>query len=175
MTSTLKKILAGTTGLALAASAVPVGAQDYRHYDDDGGIGAGEIIAGAVVLGGLAAILSGRDRDRDRYDDRYDRRYNSRYNRGLSERQMIERCVYAAERDASRYGSANVTEIEEIDRDGYTLRVEGDIEVYQGRSRYDRSSRYGRYDRNTDEGEFECRIDRNGRILMLDFDDLRYR
>jgi len=170
MTKTVKKILAGTTGLALAASAVPAGAQDYRHHDDDDGISAGEIIAGAVVLGGLAAILSGRGNDR--YDDRYDRRHDPRYRRGLSERQMIERCVHAAERDASRYGSANVTEIEEVDRDGYTLRVEGDIEVYQGRSRYDR---YSRYDRNTDEGEFECRIDSNGRILMLDFDDLRYR
>src|SRR3546814_1628848 len=41
------------------------------RYDDDG-IGAGEIIAGAVVLGGLAAILaSAGDRNDYRYRDRY--------------------------------------------------------------------------------------------------------
>src|SRR3546814_16918432 len=46
-------------------------ADDAANY---GGIGAGEIIAGAVVLGGLAAILSSSDNDRyDRSDARYRR------------------------------------------------------------------------------------------------------
>src|SRR3546814_9937342 len=64
---------AATAGAMLIGSA-PAMARD--RYDDDG-IGAGEIIAGAVVLGGLAVILaSAGDRRDDRCRDRYrDRRY----------------------------------------------------------------------------------------------------
>ncbi len=58
MNWTKAAIGAATAGAML--SATPALARDrYDHRDRDG-IGAGEIIAGAVVLGGLAAILSAR-------------------------------------------------------------------------------------------------------------------
>src|SRR3546814_16305897 len=71
---------ADTAGAMLLGIA-PAMARD--RYDDDGS-GAGEIIAGAVVLGGLAAILaSAGDRRDDRYRDRYrDRRYGHGYDYG---------------------------------------------------------------------------------------------
>src|SRR3546814_7224139 len=85
------------------------------RYDDDG-IGAGEIIAGAVVLGGLAAILaSAGDRRDDRYRDRYrDRRYGHGYDYGRygNSRSAVNQCVAAAERSASRYGRADVRSAE---------------------------------------------------------------
>ena len=45
-----------------AVSATPAMADDRR---DGGGIGAGEIIAGAVVIGGIAALAGAFDGDRD--------------------------------------------------------------------------------------------------------------
>src|SRR3546814_2634748 len=105
------------------------------RYDDDG-IGAGEIIAGAVVLGGLAAILaSAGDRRDDRYRDRYrDRRYGHGYDYGRygNSRSAVNQCVAAAERSASRYGRADVTQVTRIDRkrDGY--KVKGRLVVRDG-------------------------------------------
>src|SRR3546814_16525709 len=83
------------------------------RYDDDG-IGAGEIIAGAVVLGGLAAILAsaGGRRD-DRYRDRYrDRRYGHGYDYGSHGkcRSAVKQCGVAAERSARRHGRAGSTQ-----------------------------------------------------------------
>ncbi|PKP96186.1 MAG: hypothetical protein CVT76_07440, partial [Alphaproteobacteria bacterium HGW-Alphaproteobacteria-15] len=60
-----------------AATATPAMADDYR---DRGGIGAGEIIAGAVVIGGIAALAGAFDGDRN--DRRYayrDRDYRGGY------------------------------------------------------------------------------------------------
>ena len=74
MTKTL--LGAGAAAAALVSVTVPAQARDRhdRNRDRDS-ISAGEIIAGAVVLGGLAAVLSsgnnGRN-DRRGYDDRYD-------------------------------------------------------------------------------------------------------
>src|SRR3546814_20135803 len=83
---------AATAGAMLIGSA-PAMARD--RYDDDG-IGAGEIIAGAVVLGGLAAILaSAGDRRDDRYRDRYrDRRYGHGYDYGRygNSRSAVNQC-----------------------------------------------------------------------------------
>jgi hypothetical protein len=70
---------AGAAAAALVSVAAPAQA---RHGDGDR-IDAGEVIAGALIIGGLAAVLSGGDRDRDRgYDDRgyndRDGRYDNR-------------------------------------------------------------------------------------------------
>lgn len=175
-TSKFTKIALGTAAAGMmAATAVPAQAND--RYDRRGdGISAGEVIAGVVILGGLAAILSGGNRDRDR-DYRggtygYD---NNDYNRSrYGSRQAVEQCVAATRQEARRYsrGQVQVTDISDIDRNrnGYTIR--GRLQVqdnYRGRSnRYD--SRYdSRYDnrRGYDNGSFRCKI-RNGRVVDVD-------
>ena len=182
-------VAAGAMALSAAA---PASAQDrYRDYDDDR-IGAGEVIAGAVILGGLAAILSS-NRNRDyRYDDyRYnDRNYRDRgdyYRNGYdgygrnSSRRAVESCVRAAEQTAQRYlGSrAEVYEIRDIDRERRGYEIEGRIAVRDDyrysnrRSRYDYRD-YRRNSRNNgwDEGRFKCDY-RNGRVVDIDFSGIR--
>ncbi|WP_370516073.1 hypothetical protein [Novosphingobium sp. Gsoil 351] len=129
----------GAAAAALVSTASPALARD-RHD----GIDVGDVIAGAVVLGGIAAVAGaiGNDRDRGysygyptggyndsyRYDDRYG--YNNRYDRygyrNGNPRQAIEQCVATAENQASRYsyGRADVTDIRAVDRNsrGYTVR-----------------------------------------------------
>ncbi|MBE1527514.1 hypothetical protein GGC65_001970 [Sphingopyxis sp. OAS728] len=163
---------------AATAGAMLIGATPAMARDRDGdGIGAGEIIAGAVVLGGLAAILSSSDNDRyDRYgrDGRYDDRYRGRYDNDArygygydygrygNSRSAVSQCVNAVERGSRRYGRTDVTEVTSIDRkrDGY--RVKGRVIVNDGwRGRWGRGGSY-------DKGKFTCDI-RYGRV-----DDIRF-
>jgi hypothetical protein len=137
-----------TGGIATAAigAMALAGATPAQARDRDRNIDTGDIIAGAVIIGGIAAIASAaskKDRHRDypdyrgtRYNDRnYNRGYNGkvRYNDGFQNgRQAAERCVHAAERQARRFGGfnyANVTEIRDVDRTRYGYRVKGRIEV----------------------------------------------
>ena len=158
----LSKAVIGTVaaGAMALTSAAPAMARD-RHGD---GIGAGEVIAGALIIGGIAAIASAasndRDRDRDRYGydntySRYGYRDRNDYNRRGDPRQAVEMCVRTAERAAQRssYGRANVTDIRDIDRTRFGLRVQGRIVVENG----------GRWRSNTDRGRFTCFVDR-GRV-----------
>jgi len=175
-----KKALIGTAAAgAMAVSATPAMANDYHgnHYKKDR-IGAGEVIAGAVILGGLAAILASskkKDRHYDRgyhgnrgyhgsrghrgsgYDNGYS--YKTSYRRGGG-RKAVKRCI----RRAERYAGGKVTEIRDIDRTRYGYKVKGRIVVkdgYRG-SRYDRRASY-------DRGRFTCYVE-NGRIA-----DIRYK
>ena len=162
---------------AMVMSATPAMARD--RYDRDGN-SAGEIIAGAVVIGGLAAILSASDNDRygDRYDGRYRDDYRGRYdndprygygydyNRYGNSRSAVSQCVSAVERSGSRYGRADVTQVTSIDRkrDGY--KVKGRVVVRDGYG--GRWGRGGYYDK----GKFSCDV-RYGRIHDIDFSGLR--
>ena len=127
------------------------GWRDYRGYGGYGGyrghrrhrdgIDGGDLLAGILVIGGIAAIASAaskkaRDRrydDRDyrsenpRYDDRRsDRREDSRYDRGSGDMELaINACSDAAERQAGR--DARVATIESVVRDGSGWRVEGEL------------------------------------------------
>lgn len=182
----MSKALVGTVaaGAMAMASASPAMAQSrYDHRDDDG-IDVGDIIAGALIIGGIAAVASAAGRDRDyRYDDRgrYDDRYRGRhYDRRGNARSAVEQCVYAAERTANRYsygGRSQVTDIRDVDRkrDGYKVR--GRIAVNARNNDWRRgwgndyrgwNSRYSGYDA----GKFTCRI-RYGRVVDLDFDGIR--
>ena len=151
-----------------AASATPAMADDHR---DRGGIGAGEIIAGAVIIGGIAALAGAFDGDRNdrRYDYR-DRDYRGdRYDRGGwgfrgGPRAAVDRCVRAAENQARRFGGyryADVVDVRDIDRTRDGFRVRGRIEVGGGWNR-----------RGADRGRFTCRIDGRGAPLV-DFGGIR--
>lgn len=188
MTKTLKAIAkggiaTGAVGAMALASATPAQADD-RHRNK---IGAGEIIAGAVILGGLAAIASSSKRDRHYgYDDR---RYRSDYRRGGNPRRAVEKCIRAVERDARRsgYRFADVTQIRDVDDTRYGWKVKGRLEVANRgygrerdyrRDRYDRYDRYNRYDRHNgqyrrgDDGKFTCYVER-GRVADIRYKGLR--
>ncbi|WP_411339642.1 hypothetical protein V6U71_17545 [Sphingopyxis sp. J-6] len=176
MTKLTKAAIGAATAGAMLMSAAPAAARD--RYDRDG-ISAGEIIAGAVVIGGLAAILSSGDNDRydryDRYNDRYNDRYGGRYNdprygydynRYGNSRSAVSQCVSAVERGSSRYGRTDVTEVTGIDRkrDGY--KIKGRVVVRDGYG--GRWGRGGYYDK----GKFSCDI-RYGRVQDIRFSGLR--
>ncbi len=172
----LKTAFVGTAAAtAMAVSATPAMAKDY----DRGGISAGEVIAGAVVLGGLAAILSSGKKDKysnSYYDDDYrDRRYSDRryrdgrYGYGdrkrIRPRRAVNKCVRAAERKASYYGRADVTQIRDVKRTRYGYKVKGRIVVKDGNRGYRRS-----YDR----GKFTCYVE-GRRVSGVRLKDLRHR
>ena len=148
---TLAKTLVATAaaGAMAVSSASPAFARD-RH---DGGIDAGDVIAGALVIGGIAAIAAAAsDNDNNRYDNArygygrdysYDRAgydgygrdgYGRGYGRGGwggNPRQAVEQCVRAAERDAGRfsYGRADVTDVRSVRETRYGYEIRGRIAV----------------------------------------------
>lgn len=153
-------VLGAIAATALTATSVtPAMARDQRDRD---GIGAGEIIAGAVVIGGIAALAGAFNGDRDRSDYRYDRgnRYDrgDRFGFGINPRVAVDRCVRAAENQARRsgYRYADVIDVRDIDRtrDG-GFRVRGRIDVGGG---WDR--------RGNDRGNFNCYVDGRGAPLV---------
>ncbi|QDH36157.1 hypothetical protein E2E27_09625 [Porphyrobacter sp. YT40] len=160
-------VLGAVAATALtAASVTPAMARDR----DRDGIGAGEIIAGAVVIGGLAALAGAfdGDRDRDRWDrrdyrgDRWDR--GGRYGYGINPRTAVDRCVRAAENQARRFGGyryADVIDVRDIDRTRNGYRVKGRIDVGGGWNR-----------RGSDRGNFTCHLDGRGAPL-IDFSGVR--
>lgn len=179
-------IATAAVGAMALAGATPVQARDRHHHDK---IDAGDIIAGAVILGGIAAIASAASKNRDGYsyrdrDYRHGDRYGYDYGRG-SARKAVERCVRAVERDARRagYRFADVTEIRDVDRERRGWEVKGRLVVdgkrgyghYNTRyDRYDRYDRKGHYDRgyDRDAGRFTCDIER-GRVVDIDYRGIR--
>lgn len=154
---TLTKALVGT----VAAGAMAVAAASPAHARD--GIGAGEIIAGALIIGGIAAIAAASDNDKADYGYRGDR-YG--YGRGDS-RSAVDMCVRSAQSAANRYsyGRARVTDIRNIDRkrDGYNVK---------GRIVVDDRGRDWRRSRGYDSGSFTCKV-RYGRVVDIDFKNIR--
>lgn len=182
---TISKALAKASVTTLAAgamamtSAAPAAARDRHHGD---GISAGEVIAGAVILGGIAAVLSSgkKDRyyDRDyRYNDRH-YGYNDNFRRGRGSRAAIEKCVRAVERDARRagYRFADVTQIRDVDRERRGWEVKGRLVVDGQRGygyRYRDAYRYNdRHYRGSDSGKFTCDV-RRGRVVDIDYRGIR--
>ena len=188
MTRNIKTIAQGgiataTLGAMALAGATPAQARDRN----DDGISVGDVIAGAVIIGGIAAIASAASKDRG-YDYRDGRYYgrdgyrgNDRYGYRGNPRSAVQQCVNAARSDARRYGyrHAQVTDIRDVDDTRYGWRVKGRMVVdqnYRG-GRYDRYGYRDRYDRHQrwndrDSGSFTCHIDR-GRVARLDFSGIR--
>ncbi len=195
---TFTRTLAGT--LAAGALAVSSAAPAVARDRSGGGIDAGDVIAGALVIGGIAAVASaasdgGRDRyayGRAGYGDRYgyDRSgYGGShgYDRGGGNpRQAVERCVREAEQTAGRYsrGHADVTYIRSVRDTRYGYKVVGRIAVNSsGRVWRTGDRAYGNgwngdYRgwnsnlRGYDAGSFECRVEQ-GRVVDLDFNGIR--
>ena len=191
---TFTKTLVGTVaaGAMAVSAAAPASAQnrDYRHDRD--GVSAGEVIAGALIIGGIAAAVSAGSNGRYDRDYRYDRsgypngsygndgRYGNYY--GGNPRQAVEQCVYAAERQAGR--RADVTDIRDVRQTRYGYEVRGRIAV-NGSNRGWRNgdSNYGQGWNNDyrgwnsnlrgyDSGSFKCRYER-GRVYDIDYSGIR--
>jgi hypothetical protein len=195
--TTMKTLTKALLGTGAAAAAMVSAVQPAAARDRHDGISAGDIIAGAVVLGGIAAVAGAiGDNDRDRYGysygeqydryDRYDRSGYNGYNGYNNPRQAIEQCVYAAEQSAGRYsyGRADVTDIRDVDRTRYGYTVRGRIAVNSsGRGWRNGDPIYGRgwnrdyrgYNsglRGYDSGSFKCKVE-YGRVVDIDFNNIR--
>jgi len=168
MTKMKKALVGAAAATAMAVSATPAMANNgYGHKNDR--IGAGEVIAGAVILGGLAAILSSKNKNDRYYDGRRGNRgydngygYKTSFNR-RGGRKAVKRCI----RRAERYAGGKVTDIRDIDRTRYGYKIRGRIVVKDGYR-----GRYGspQYDR----GRFTCYVE-NGRIADVRFRGLNNR
>ncbi|WP_338244127.1 hypothetical protein [Aurantiacibacter hainanensis] len=134
----------------------PAEANQWRRYRGhrhrDRGIDAGDVVAGVVVLGALAAIIgsANSNRDRDRYeprrqDIRYDRDrdYDSRGIEGA-----VDMCV-----DEVEYRDSRVESVDRADRSASGWNVEGVL----------------------DNGErWTCFIDNGGQIRSIDYGSVAY-
>lgn len=189
---TFSKALVGTAAAAAVAvsSATPAVARDHR-----GGIDGGDIVAGALVIGGIAAIAAAASSNNDRYgygddwrgrDGWNDGRYRQGAYRQGNARDAIEQCVRTAERTASRYsyGRADVTDVRNIKQTRWGYEIKGRIAVNSSGRDWRRGDRdYGRgwngdyrgWDnslRGYDSGSFKCRVER-GRVVDIDYSGIR--
>jgi hypothetical protein len=187
---------AGATALAAMPAQARDGWGGGRHHD---GIDAGDVIAGALIIGGIAAVASAASND-SRYGGRgygngwRDRGYGGRhggyggynngygndygyYQNGYGSRSAVDQCVRAAQNEARRYGHARITDVTSIDRvrGGYEIRGRLVVEQrgYGGRGGYDRYGyNYDRYGDGYDKGRFTC-VTRYGGIENVRLGGLR--
>jgi hypothetical protein len=141
---------AGAAAVAALSFAAPAEAQ-YRRYDRDRGIDAGDIMTGVAILGGIAAITSALSRDGSRYGYGYGDRYRTHYN------YAVQACAQEAQRMAR--GRVQILDVDRAGNDRYRVRgvVQSGYGGYGGYDRYDRYDRGGRDD-------FTCVARGNGRI-----------
>lgn len=181
------KVAFGTLLAAtMLVTAVPASAQWRGHRDNDR-IDAGDVIAGAVVIGGLAAILSAANNRDRRYDDRG---YDPRYDRGYDPRHDRDYRGYdpRADRDYGgyhrdgyggewrRYGARQAIQQcvfaaeqrasqfgdrADVRRITEVERIRGGYQVRGTVAVDDRYGRYDRYDRRQGYG-WDDRYDRRG-------------
>lgn len=99
-----------------------------RHRHRRGGVDAGDVIAGVLILGGIAAIADAASKNSRR--DRYETQPQPRYDSSNELNQAADKCAYAAEQRAGQ--DARVERISSVSRDGNGWRVDGVINTYQG-------------------------------------------
>lgn len=185
MSKTTKFAKGGIATAAVGAMALAGASPAYANHRDRDRIDAGDVIAGALIIGGIAAIASAASKDR--YRDGY--RHRDRHYARANPRRAIQKCVRAVERDARRagYRFADVTEIRDVDRErgGWEVRGRLVVDGYRNwghRDRYRHDVRYddrryrdrrGYYrDRDFDRGRFKCEI-RRGRVVDIDYRGIR--
>lgn len=165
------------TGALLATSATPALARDhgwnrggwgggwggYRHRRHRGdGIDAGDVILGAIIIGGIAAVASAAsqaNRDRTRDGD-----WGGGWSRDEgTEEAAVDSCARAAEREGARYGQdARVEDITSVARQDGGWRVYGVVSAERGGGN-------GRY---SDKSRFSCSV-RYGQVDNVRFEDER--
>ncbi|MFC3100710.1 hypothetical protein [Altererythrobacter lauratis] len=183
---TLTKTLIGTAAslAVVAGAATPALAQDRGR---DRGLSTGEVVAGALIIGGIAAVAASaanRDRDRGYYYDRdyrggnsgwYDYNPRGSYRNNNADR-AVRQCVRAAERQAERWGGgrADVTQIRDVDRERHGFEVRGTIAVrsYNNRGGSWNNYRSGYRNSGFEEGRFTCDF-RRGQVTDVRFSGLR--
>lgn len=188
MTKLTKTIAKGTLGTVAAGAMALASATPAMARDHDRGVDAGDIIAGALILGGIAAIASS-SRGKGYSRGKNYRGHNDGFRHGNS-RAAVERCVRVAERRAKRNGFryADVTQIRDVERTRYGYRVKGRLVVdgargYRGArntNRYNSRIRYDerRFDRGqyrgdrADRGRFTCYVER-GQRAQVNFRGIR--
>jgi hypothetical protein len=181
----ISKALVGTVAAGALAMVPATAASAADRYGRNDGISVGDIIAGAVVLGGIAAVAGSLGGGNDRYDNRYYRNGDYGYYNG-NPRAAVEQCVQAARVDAQRrgYRDAQVTQVRDVNDTSYGWKIKGDLLVDGNGGYYDRgydrgygrtyNSGYynnGRYN-SRDDGSFTCWIDR-GRVSRMDYSGIR--
>jgi hypothetical protein len=170
---------AGAAAAALVSIAVPAQARERydRHRDS---VSAGEVIAGAVVIGGLAALLSAGKNNRNNGGDNYE--YNRPgYNyddRGGNSRAAVNRCINSVERWSNGHRRSEVTQVRDIQRTRFGYRVIGNLVVKDSQQDRAYNNGYGgdRYDGNTygrryNKGWFTCTFEQ-GRVVGVDYSGL---
>jgi len=172
------KSLSKSLATTLAAGAMVLGSASpalalNRGGDRDrarGGIDTGDILAGAAILGGIAAvaaIASDNDGNHRRYDRQNGSRGDRRDVRASYQQNAVDLCVRAAERTAARYNygtRAEVYQIRDVDRERNGFEVKGRIAVQERGRNYRRDQ--------WDEGKFTCEVQR-GRVVDLDYSGIR--
>jgi hypothetical protein len=176
-------------GALMLGSIAPAIAQDRGPGGGDrgrgGGSDAGGILAGVLVLGGIAAVAAAAGSNRGDRDYAYGRAgYRGQYGReghGYGNpNDAVRQCARTAEREARRasYGRADVTGVQNVSQTRYGYEVRGRIAVNgsngrgwrDGDDRYDRQWNDDRY--GYDSGSFRCRVE-GGRVVDLDFSGVR--
>ncbi|MEO7178705.1 MAG: hypothetical protein ABIW83_07665 [Allosphingosinicella sp.] len=151
---------AGAVAVAAISFAAPADAQ-YRRYDRNRGIDAGDIITGVAILGGIAAIGSAVDRDGGRYGYGYRDRYRGDYN------YAVQACAQEAQRMGR--GQVRIVDVDRVGNDRYRVRgiVQAGYGGAYGGGGYDRgySGGYGGgydrgYSRGYDSRGYDSRYDR---------------
>jgi hypothetical protein len=155
---------AGAAAAVLVGVAAPAYAQD-RHDRHRDRVSAGDIIVGAVVLGGLAAIFSSGKNSRD----------DNRAGYRGSGREAVNQCVANVERWANGYNRSDVTQIRDVQPTRYGYRVRGHVVGQDGGRGYNAygNNRYDRDDPNASgrgygKGRFICTVEQ-GRVVDIDY------
>lgn len=122
-----------------------------RHRHHRGGVDAGDILAGVLIIGGIAAIASAAENSRDRYPQsappRYPdpRRGDYRYDDGRGIDRAVSLCVDTIERDV------RVETVDAVNRNARGWTVTGSL--FDGQ-------------------DFSCSIGEDGRIDAIDYGTL---
>jgi hypothetical protein len=153
--STLKKILAGTAGVAaLVGLASPAAAQYYPGYNNGYGNNVGNAV-GQAINGVIAATQYGNYP----YGNAG---YGQRYAYGMNSNSAVDQCGRALQARYGGYGynaGPRISGIRSVEpRNRGAVRVDGMVSTYSG------------YGYGAPNQTFSCKVDRYGRVIDLRID-----